>query len=276
MAIEDPVYALGHSDRELERLSSQARLIEPITRRFFREAGIGAGMRVLDVGSGAGDVAFLTADLVGESGEVVGADKAPAAVVAATSRARSRGLRNVSFREGDPAELEFERPFDAVVGRYVLLFQADVAATLRKLVMQLRPGGTIVFHEPDLSHVRSLPPAPTYDLCCQWIIQTFHLVGTEINMADQLHQAFVEAGLPTPFMRMETFIGGGEECARWLQAIAEIAETLLPTMERLGVATAADVSVATLTERMRREVFKSGSVVIGRSEVAAWSHRARE
>ena len=39
-------YVLGHSDQELERLSSQALLIEPITRRFFREAGIGEGMRV--------------------------------------------------------------------------------------------------------------------------------------------------------------------------------------------------------------------------------------
>jgi predicted methyltransferase len=63
-------YVLGHSDREFERLNAQARLVDPITRPFFREAGIVPGMRVLDVGSGAGDVAFLVADLVGETGEV--------------------------------------------------------------------------------------------------------------------------------------------------------------------------------------------------------------
>ena len=50
-------YALGHSERELTRLGVQARLVDPITRRFFLEAGIEPGMRVLDVGSGAGDVA---------------------------------------------------------------------------------------------------------------------------------------------------------------------------------------------------------------------------
>jgi len=49
-------YVLGHSDQELARLSEQARIVEPITRRFFREAGLVPGMRVLDVGSGAGDV----------------------------------------------------------------------------------------------------------------------------------------------------------------------------------------------------------------------------
>ena len=61
-------YVLGHSDRELERLRLQAQLIDPITRQFLIEAGISPGMRVLDVGSGAGDVAFLAADLVGPPG----------------------------------------------------------------------------------------------------------------------------------------------------------------------------------------------------------------
>jgi ubiquinone/menaquinone biosynthesis C-methylase UbiE len=63
-------YVLGHSDWELDRLRVQARLIDPITRRFFLDAGIVPGMRVLDVGSGAGDTAFLAAELVGARGEV--------------------------------------------------------------------------------------------------------------------------------------------------------------------------------------------------------------
>ena len=95
-------YVLGHSDQEIARLKVQARLLEPITRQFLREAGIAAGMRVLDIGSGAGDVAFLAADMIGPSGEVVGSDTAPAAVAAATRAARERGLHNVCFREGDP------------------------------------------------------------------------------------------------------------------------------------------------------------------------------
>jgi hypothetical protein len=56
---QDLVYALGHSDRELARLGLQARLFDPLTRQLFRDAGIAPGMRVLDVGSGSGDVAFL-------------------------------------------------------------------------------------------------------------------------------------------------------------------------------------------------------------------------
>jgi SAM-dependent methyltransferase len=269
--MENPVYPLGHSDQELERLSAQARFVGPVTRQFFREAGISASMRVLDVGSGAGDVAFLVADLVGETGEVIGMDKVAAAVVTATQRAEARGLRNVSFRVGDPSEIAFDRPFDAVVGRYVLLFQADSAAMVRTLAEQLRPGGAIVFHEPDWSSARSFPPAPTYDRCCQWIIETCRQAGTDTNAAANLYMAFVSAGLPAPQMRMQTFISGGAQCTDWLQAVADLVGVLLPTMEQLGVATATEVEVATLAQRLCREVTASGHMIIGRSEIGAWS-----
>jgi|SRR5215469_6638815 len=72
-----PSYALGHSQQELKRLTTQADFFEPFTRRMFERAGLAQGMRVLDVGSGNGDVALLAASLVGESGEVLGIDRAP-------------------------------------------------------------------------------------------------------------------------------------------------------------------------------------------------------
>lgn len=269
--VPTPAYELGHSDRELERLKAQARLIDPITRQFFREAGIASGMRVLDVGSGAGDVAFLAAELVGEAGEVVGVDRAPAAIAAAQTRANARSLRNVSFSEGDAMEMAFEQPFDAVVGRYVLLFQADSAGMVRKLSTHVRPRGLIVFHEPDWSVVRSVPPTPTYDRCCKWITETFRHVGTDTNMAVRLYGAFTGANLPMPTMRMQTFISGPAGCEEWLESVAELAISLVPTMEQLGIATAADVNIEALAVRMQNEVVASGSVIIGRSEIGAWS-----
>ena len=114
--MSNPAYVLGHSDREIARLKVQARLLEPITRQFLRDAGITAGMRVLDIGSGAGDVAFLAAALVGQSGEVIGSDTAAVAVAAATRRVEELGLHNVSFREGDPTHMQFGRSFDAIIG----------------------------------------------------------------------------------------------------------------------------------------------------------------
>ena len=269
--MNNPAYVLGHSDRELSRLTTQARLLEPVTRQFLLDAGIRAGMRVLDVGSGAGDVAFLAAELVGRSGEVIGADTAAPAVTAAMRSARERGLSHVSFREGDPVDIQFDRSFDAVIGRYVLLFQADPVAMVRKLARHVRTGGLVVFHEPDWLAARSLPPAATYDRCCGWINETFRRSGTLSNMAAQLYTIFVRAGLSAPSMRMQTFIGGGAACANFLQAVADLLGSLVPAMERLGVATAAEVEIATLTERLCHEVTTNGSVIIGRSEIATWS-----
>ena len=264
-------YLLGHSDQELDRLKEQARLIDPITRRYFREAGIGPGMRVLDVGSGAGDVAFLARELVGDTGEVIGVDRVPTAIEAATARAKAASLRNVTFREGDPGKMSFERPFDAVIGRYVLQFQKDPATMVRKLAAHLRPGGVVAFHEIDWGGLRSHPLCPTYDQCCKWGAETLRLHGTESRMGNQLHATFVAAGLAPPSMRLEALIGGGPNAVDLLRLVADLMAIFLPEMERLGVATAAQVGLETLVERMSREASANSSMIVGHFQVGAWS-----
>ena len=61
----DPAYVFERSVDEYQRLTQQAALFEPMTERLFRDAGVTSGMRVLDLGSGVGDVAFLAARIVG-------------------------------------------------------------------------------------------------------------------------------------------------------------------------------------------------------------------
>ncbi len=263
-------YPLGHSPVELDRLQSQARFIDPVTRNFFREAGLTSGMRVLDVGSGAGDVAFLAAELVGESGRIVGVDRSAAAIDFARARAAAKSLPQVSFRQGDPAAMDFAQPFDAVVGRYVLQFQSDPASMLRKLATRLRPGGLIAFHEIDWGGPRSYPPVPTFDRCAAWGQETLRRHGTETRMGMKLYPAFVAAGLPPPQMRMESIIAGGRGALELLQRMADLMTTLFPEMERLGVTNASDVGLDTLVERMLEEANAGPCVVIGLTQVAAW------
>ncbi len=266
-----PAYVLGHSARELERLGTQARLIDPMTRRFFREAGIRPGLRVLDVGSGAGHTALLAAELVGDAGEVVGVDRAPAALATARSRAEAHSVRNVSFLEGDPAAMSFDRPFDAAVGRYVLMFQPDPVPMLRGVAAHVKRGGPIVFHEPDWGGVRSLPTAPVYEQCCRWIVETLVALGNDTRMGMRLHPTFIAAGLPPPTMGLDALVGGGKQGVDAAVLIAEIVEIMLPAMEQAGVATAAEARLESLKKRMTREVTDGGSVLVGRSEVGAWS-----
>jgi ubiquinone/menaquinone biosynthesis C-methylase UbiE len=83
-------YILGHSQQEIGRLMLQATILRPFTERLFRNAEIGPGMRVLDVGCGAGDVSMLAAELVGPCGSVVGIDRNPQVVDLASRRAHGR------------------------------------------------------------------------------------------------------------------------------------------------------------------------------------------
>lgn len=76
----ESAYLLGHSPTETDRLVLQARLYDPITEQALRTAGLRPGMRVLDVGCGAGDVTFLAARIVGPTGSVTGVDAAPRAL----------------------------------------------------------------------------------------------------------------------------------------------------------------------------------------------------
>jgi ubiquinone/menaquinone biosynthesis C-methylase UbiE len=262
-------YVLGHSERELERLAAQAELVDPITRRFFEAAGIGPGMRVLDVGSGAGHTAVLLAHLVGPAGEVVGADPAGAAIETATRRVAAAGLANVSFRHGDPVELELGQPFDVIAGRYVLMFMPDPARTLARLADRLRPGGTAGFHEPDWGGCRALPPVPDYDQAVSDIRRALVGGGACDDLGLRLAATFAEAGLPQPTLRLEMTIGAGATAAAVVRLVTDLAATLRPDMERLGIDAAADPPFAEVADRILAKLGPQGTIV-GRSEVGAW------
>jgi SAM-dependent methyltransferase len=265
-------YALGHSEQELQRLSHQGQVFGPFTRRLFEEAGVSQGMSVLDVGCGSGDVAFLAADLVGPSGEVVGVDRERTAVDWANARAHSRGTRNVKFVEGDPAEMEFDQQFDAVVGRLVLMYYPDPVDTVRKLMRHVRPGGLLVFQEIDLANACSMPVAPLFERSMTWIKQTLSGTGARIQMGLELYPVFVAAGLPGPSMRIDALICGGPQCPLF-EVVAELIQSLLPVMEELNIASAAEAQVSTLAERMRDEVVALNGIVRSAGFIGAWSRK---
>jgi ubiquinone/menaquinone biosynthesis C-methylase UbiE len=263
-------YVLGHSARELERLRRQAQLVNPITRQYLIEAGIAPGMRVLDVGSGVGDVAFLAADLVGPSGEVVGVDRSPGALAFARSRGKERSLANVTFRENELSAMAFDQLFDAAIGRYVLCFQPDPAALLRKISHLVRPGGIVLFHEPDRKQMRSYPPVPTYDKISEWIDETFRRTGMDVRMGIKLYSTFLAAGLAAPTMRLHATIGGAKALDE-VHFEADVAVTLATAMEETGVATADELGADSLIERIAQEMSANQSVIVGRAEIGGWT-----
>ncbi|GIH11602.1 hypothetical protein Rhe02_96690 [Rhizocola hellebori] len=270
-----PTYLMGRTDQETRRLISAARLLNPISERALRDAGIGPGQRVLDIGTGAGDVALLAAELVGPTGSVVGIDQNPEILQAAEHRARSLGLDNVTFVEGDCTDVDLPGRFDAIVGRLVLMYVADPAAALRRLAQRLNPGGVVAFQDFNFhpSSVRTLPEAPLWHTAWGWICDTAARAGIPSNAGLALHHTMTSAGLPAPAMRLESIVETGPDAASY-DWITEAIRSMLPLIERFGVATAEQVSIDTLADRLRHETVAADVVLKTPDIVTAWTRVA--
>ena len=266
-------YALGHSSRELDRLTFQGTVFAPFTRQLFTQAGIKPGMRVLDVGSGSGDVSFLAAELVGESGHVLGVDRSPEAVQRATARAIRRNCSNVAFAVGDPAEMQFDWNFDAIVGRFVLMYQDDPAQSLRKLIERVRAGGLVVFQELDTSACRSCPAVSAFDEAARWLGDALRGSGARPDLGLEMHSLFLDSGLPVPSMRMDAVVSGEAESPVY-ELLAEAVRSLVPTLHRLNIASPSRVQIDSLAARIRSEVVARRAVVVSYGLVGAWARKA--
>jgi SAM-dependent methyltransferase len=228
-------------------------------------------MRVLDVGSGAGDVAILLAQIVGPAGTVVGTDRSPEAIDVARTRVDALGLANVSFREGDPSELSFDQPFDAVVGRYVLQFVPEPSRFLGLLARHLLPSGVMVFHELDWNGARSWPPVPAYDACCRWCAMTIRAKGAATDLGMRLARVFAEAGLKVTGSRLESAFGSGLATEDVLRLVTDLMETLAADAARLNVATIEQIGLETLHSRIAGDIEIAQATVVGRAEIGIWS-----
>jgi SAM-dependent methyltransferase len=259
---------LGHSTAEVDRLITQARVYEPLTRQFLLDAGLETGMRILDVGCGVGDVSFLAARLVGPGGEVVGLDQSSRAIETASQRAQDLGATNVRFVVGDAGAMQLDESFDAAIGRSVLQFSSDPTAMLRKVATYVRPGGIIAFQEVDWSGCRSLPNLPTFSRCVGWGVEAMRGSGADPYIGLKLHSVYTAAGLPAPALSLRAGIGAGPDQPIYA-SIVGLMRSLLPAMERLEIASAEEVDVDTLGSRISAEAVAEDATVVWVSVIGA-------
>jgi ubiquinone/menaquinone biosynthesis C-methylase UbiE len=268
-------YVLGQSTYEQERLMLQARVLRPYTERFFRAAGLQPGMRVLDLGSGVGDVAFLAGDIVGPRGCVLGLDRDPLALDRARQRSVELGCSSwVSFQTTNLEQFLTGEVFDAVVGRYVLLYQPDPAATLRHMAQFLRPGGIVVFHEVDFSlRDFSYPPCELADKVAALIPEAFRRIGLPPDFGRRLGRTYLDAGLPFPQLVAEIPVGGGVGAYGYAW-VASTVVSLSPRFEELGLSMPPGVAAdETLAARLEAAVLASGSQTVGSRQFGAWARK---
>jgi len=270
MASKAQDYPLGYSDQEAQRLADQAAALEELTEDVLQRAGVQPGMQVLDIGSGVGDVSLLAAKLVGSDGAVLGVEKATSSVEIARRRVADLGVRNVSFEEGDLAEFATGRTFDAIVGRFVLSYVPDRAAVLRRLTRHLKPDAIIAFLEIDMSQISELPPSELFVQARRWLLEGFAATGTELDMGTKLYATFLDAGLPEPNMIAATPVVGGPRSPGY-EDMAKALRSLLPVIERSGIANIVEIGIDTLADRMREDAAANDRVLFMSRIVGAWA-----
>lgn len=263
-------YPLGYSEQEARRLAERGALLEPLTKDVFQRAGLSTGMRVLDIGCGIGDVSLLAASIVGTQGTVLGIDRASSSVEAAGRRAAALGVTHARFQVADLATFETDETFDALVGRLVLLYLPDPAATLRRLARHLRPGAVIAFQEYDRSQFSQMPAGELFMRTRRWILDAFAAAGTELDMGTKLYSTFVRAGFPPPGMFAATEVACGPSSPGYEYPVG-VLRSLLPLIERTGIATAAEIGIDTLTARLRDDAVANGRVTFLPRMVGAWT-----
>ncbi|MGW1617463.1 class I SAM-dependent methyltransferase [Streptomyces sp. NPDC002285] len=272
MDVSRASYQLGSEPTELERLALQGRALEPATRALLRAAGIRPGMRVLDLGSGAGDVSFLVAELVGPNGKVIGVEQSADAIALAEARARQRLVSNVRFVQGDIHEPASGGPFDAIVGRMVLMYAPDPPAVLRTQAELLRPGGVVAPVEMDMWAAGSRPDTPLVSHTVSWLIEAFDQANAPTALGPALVEVLRKAGLrPLGMLGVHPQFVPDDPDGPAL--FAGIVRTMLPLIEKAGAATAQEIQPETFEARLAGELIAANAVLAYPELFCAWGTR---
>jgi len=213
---------------------------------------------------------MLLAEMVGPSGSVIGLDLDYDATLHARERTVTAQFHNITFVHSDFAHYRPDTPLDAIVGRLVLMYQADPASALAPLIKHLVPGGVVAFMEPWFQ-----PPAgpdSTVKTVGTCIVETLRRSGAHVDLGPRLHRVFQAAGLPLPSMRFEAVLDPRADSPLY-QYIADTMERLLPKALDYGIPGAAELDVASIPDRIRAELNVVGYAALVAPVVCAWCQK---
>jgi SAM-dependent methyltransferase len=222
----------------MRRSTAYAEALAPVARCMLDEARIVPGTRVLDVGSGNGDMALLAAEATGPSGLVLATDVSLAKMAGLAPRIDESRLHHTIRMLGTAAEeLTLEAgSFDVALARNCVMYFEDPGRALRNIRRALRPGGRLVasvygplvrepFHSIPIEAVERLQtlsaPLPDY-------LQAFRF-DVENALAAFAEAGFTAVGTRTvPVQRTYSSLASALESMRASPSLLELLSVVPP------------------------------------------------
>ena len=221
-----------------------------VTDRLIAQAQIPQGARALDVGCGNGMVTFRLAAAVGAQGRVLGIDPNEKALAAACQKASADSVANVAFAAHDLfAFARSGQRFDVVMCRRVLMYLPDQIAAAKAFKALLKPDGCLIVQEHDASMAHSTAPLPLAQQASSWIWDTVKAEGANPATGFDLPSILRAAGFTAVSITAEAIV----ETPGQRAATAQIVRIMLSRIEAAGVATAQEIDIETLEDRLDAE-----------------------
>jgi len=202
-------YIHGTHPEEQQRLSTLNTLLND---RSLERMKLSGGERILDVGSGLGQLSRGMARLAGSPGLVVGIEQSSEQIAEAERQSATAGEEGlVEFRRGDAVALPLADEewgmFDIAHARFLLEHVPDAQAVVNAMAKAVRPGGRIILEDDDHDVLRLWPAVAGFEKLWRAYIRTYTEHGFDPYVGRSLVGILVEAGV-VPIRNDWPFFGG--------------------------------------------------------------------
>jgi SAM-dependent methyltransferase len=171
-------------------------VLEPYSQNFLTQSGLCEGMRVLEIGCGAGSMTPWLSQKVGLRGRLVALDINQQEVERARRKVMETGLDNTEFIATSVENvLSLGREFDLIYGRFILMQLRNPFEVLEQLVSCLRPGGIIALDEPNQEADFAVPSCPPCDRANRLFVDYADRSGLNFRIGDHLYPMLSRLGV---------------------------------------------------------------------------------
>jgi SAM-dependent methyltransferase len=232
--LASPVYTLGTSPAEQERLHRQSRDLRPHTVALLEHVELPVGGRAIDLGCGVGGVLDVLSQRVGPRGRVVGLEYDSAHIASARAFAADRRLANVEVMQGDARSTGLpSESFDLAHARLLLVNIPRPREVVEEMLRLVRPGGWVACQEADFLGLCD-PPHPAWERLSELFVTVYKQDGADAHCGRSVSRLLRDAGLVD--IGVEAHADAYPVGHSWRTVVTDLVETLTPKILDRGLA----------------------------------------